>query len=368
MIWEIDGVTVGHWTDPIAQTGCTVVLFDPAAVASGEVRGGAPASHELALLDPTSTVQRIDAVVLSGGSAFGLASTIGVTAWCEEAGRGLETIGGRVPIVVGMSLFDLVVGDASVRPDAAAGRLAAQVAAGQAAAGQGAAGQGAAGQGGRTSRHESPERPERAAGGPATGSADLGRIGAGTGATISKWRGIDQIAPGGLVGAVRRDGDLIVAALVAVNPWGDVHGAAHDGAAWPTLPPPGATGLDSAASSGSATGTSGSTANTTIGVVVTNAALDKLGCHHVARGAHDGLARAITPPHSHVDGDAFVAAATGAVPAAVELVRAHAVEVVDEAIRSVARHADLRPGEVFGPHLADSDRDGARSGDPVARR
>ena len=134
MIWEIDGVTVGHWTDPIAQTGCTVVLFDPAAVASGEVRGGAPASHELALLDPTSTVQRIDAVVLSGGSAFGLASTIGVTAWCEEAGRGLETIGGRVPIVVGMSLFDLGEGE-PVAPDAESGYRACALAANHAAAG-----------------------------------------------------------------------------------------------------------------------------------------------------------------------------------------------------------------------------------------
>lgn len=346
MIWEIDGVSVGHWTDPVAQTGCTVVLFDPAVVASGEVRGGAPASHELALLDPTATVQTIDAVVLSGGSAFGLASAIGVTAWCEDAGRGLETIGGRVPIVVGMSLFDLVVGDASVRPGAEQGRMAAEAAASQ-------------------------KRQAAGADGPAaTGSVGLGRIGAGTGATISKWRGLDQIAPGGLVGAVRRDGDLIVAALVAVNPWGDVHGAAHDGEAWPALPPPGSTGLEHDTSDGSTPGHPGSQgtfANTTIGVVVTNAALDKLGCHHVARGAHDGLARAITPPHSHVDGDAFVAAATGQVPAAFELVRAHAVEVVDQAIRSVAHHAGARPGEAVSPHPAGSDI-GARSGDPAERR
>lgn len=362
MIWELDGVSVGHWTDPVAQTGCTVVLFNPAVVASAEVRGGAPASHELALLEPTATVQTIDAVVLSGGSAFGLAAAIGVTEWCEDAGRGLPTPGGRVPIVVGMSLFDLLVGDRSVRPGVEQGR--------EAAAAAGAA------QSGRSAPSGTSVAGSVVTGSVVTGSVDLGRIGAGTGATISKWRGLDQIAPGGLVGALHRDGDLIVAALIAVNPWGDVHGAAHDGAAWPELPAPGATGLDPEPADGPerpdesgtrSLGAAGSS-NTTIGVVVTNAALDKLGCHHVARGAHDGLARAITPPHSHVDGDAFVAAATGQVPAAVELVRAHAVEVVDEAIRSVARHADAAPGDVVRAQHSGSDRHGARSWDPAERR
>ncbi|MBS1837220.1 MAG: P1 family peptidase [Actinobacteria bacterium] len=291
MIWEIDGVRVGHWSDPVARTGCTAVLFEPAAVASGEVRGGAPASHELALLDPTATVERIDAVVLTGGSAFGLASTFGVTAWCEERGRGVPTPAGRVPIVVGMGLFDLAVGDATVRPGPVQGRSACDAAIG----GDGAAAPG------------------------------LGIVGAGCGATVGKWRGLAQAVPGGLVGAVQRDGELAVAALVAVNAWGDVDGVGRSGEPWPSMPPPGSAGARGA----------GPFANTTIGVVVTNARLDKLGCHHVARGAHDGLARAVTPPHSHVDGDAFVAAATGDVDAAPELVRALAVTVVDRAIRSV---------------------------------
>lgn len=293
MIWELDGVAVGHWSDPVARTGCTAVLFHPAAVASGEVRGSAPASHEMALLDPTATVERIDAVVLTGGSAFGLASTAGAVRWCEEAGRGVPTLGGRVPIVVGLALFDLTVGDPSVRPGPDEGHAACEAAAA-----------------------------------PGSGTAALGRVGAGCGATVGKWRGEGRSLDGGLVGAVQRDGELIVAALVAVNAWGDVAGVGLDGEPWPTAV---AAGIGSAGPDGPDAAT-----NTTIGVVVTNARLDKTACQHVARGAHDGLARAVTPPHSHLDGDAFVAVATGAVDAPAWLVRAHAVTVVDRAIRSLA--------------------------------
>lgn len=293
MIWEVDGISVGHWSDPVARTGCTVVLFEPSAVASGEVRGGAPATHEFALLDPAATVDRIDAVVLSGGSAFGLAATAGVGEWCEERGRGFPTLAGPVPIVVGMSLFDLIVGDPSVRPGPAQGRSAC----------------------------------DAAVGGGADEVPALGAVGAGCGATTSKWRGPDGMGPGGIVGAVQRDGDLVVAALVAVNAWGDVAGAGLDGEPWPEVDPP----VDA-----SSTGPGGGPfTNTTIGVVATNARLDKLGCHHLARAAHDGLARAITPPHSAVDGDAFVAAATAAVDAPQTLVRALAVLAVDRAIRSL---------------------------------
>lgn len=295
MIWEVDGVEVGHWSDPVALTGCTAVLFHPAAVASGEVRGSAPASHEMALLDPTATVERIDAVVLTSGSAFGLASTAGAVRWCEEAGRGVPTVGGRVPIVVGMALFDLTVGDPSVRPGPGEGYQACDRAAAAAA--------------------------------EAVVPA-LGRVGAGCGATVGKWRGPGRAVDGGLVGAVQRDGDLTVAALVAVNAWGGVAGVGLDGEPWPV------TAVDGG----------GATDNTTIGVVVTNARLDKTGCQHVARGAHDGLARAVTPPHSHLDGDAFVAAATGAVDAPAWLVRAHAVTVVDRAIRSLAAAPSWEPG------------------------
>ncbi len=283
MIWEIEGLQVGHWTDDVARTGCTVVLCDPPAIASGEVRGSAPATREFALLDPMASVQRIDAVVLSGGSAFGLAAGSGVAEWCEAQNRGFPTEFGRVPIVVGMSLFDLGVGDPAVRPDAVSGRAACDDA-------------------------------------PSTA---MGLVGASTGATFAKWRGPDATLPAGLVGATAHSGELEVAALVAVNPWGDVVGAPGSdqpppdlgGDLWDAEHPP--------------------VANTTIGVVATNARLDKVGCQQLVRAAHDGLARAITPPHASVDGDAFVGLATGAVTAPGDLVRLLAMDVVDRAIRSL---------------------------------
>jgi L-aminopeptidase/D-esterase-like protein len=304
MIWEVPGVSVGHWSDHTARTGCTAVLFDPPVIASGEVRGAAPATREFALLDPMASVQRIDAVVLSGGSAFGLAAAQGVMEWCEAHDRGFPTPAGRVPIVVGMSLFDLAVGDASVRPDAGSGRAACDAA------------------------------PQEL----------LGAVGAGTGCTIGNWRGPEVTLDGGLVGAVQRRDDLVVAALVAVNPWGDVVGTGSHHLPHPELPHPEVPLVgDGAGAGGTDVGTSGAGSdvhdpagtNTTIGVVVTNAVLDKVGCHHVARAAHDGLARAITPPHSSVDGDAFVAAATCEVMAHPDQVRLLALTAVDRAIRSL---------------------------------
>lgn len=303
MIWELEGIEVGHWSDHAARTGCTVVRCTPAAVASGEVRGSAPATRDFALLEPSATVQRIDAVVLSGGSAFGLAAADGVMGWCEDAGRGLETPGGRVPIVVAMSLFDLAVGDAAVRPGVGEGRAAA-------------------------------DAP------PAT---TLGPVGAGTGASTSSWRGPDGARPGGLVGASERHGDVVVAALVAVNAWGDVRGGGVDDEADPDLGssmafdgagPSATRSTTTPGASGGPTPAPGT--NTTIGVVATNAGLDKLGCLHLARGAHDGLARAVSPPHSSFDGDAFVALSVGELSAPIDLLRLAAVRCVDRAIRTLS--------------------------------
>lgn len=277
MITDIAGVRVGHWTDTEAETGCTVVLFPEGTVASGEVRGGAPATREFALLDPTMMVQRLDAVVLTGGSAFGLATADGVMAHLAEAGQGFETVGGPVPIVVAMGLFDLAVGDGSVRPTAADGRAAAAAA--------------------------SSDPPA------------LGRVGAGTGATVSKWRGPERREPGGLVEATVVAGELVVSALVAVNAFGE----------------PGASPADVLDGT-----TEGSFENTTIGVVVTNAALDKVGCHLAAQSAHDGLARAIAPSHTAADGDAFVVAATGAVEGERAVVRAMTIAAVEAAISSLS--------------------------------
>lgn len=291
MLTAVSGVLVGHHTDVDAATGCTVVLFPEGTVASGEVRGGAPASRETDLLAPTRLVSRLDAVVLTGGSAFGLAAADGVMAWCEAEGRGFPTAAGPVPIVVALGLFDLLVGDGSVRPGPADGRAACAAA--------------------------------------TDGPVVLGRVGAGTGATWGKWQGRDRARPGGLGGAVRRHGDLVVAALVAVNALGDV---AHDGA---TGVEPDALLVAGWLDDGGGTPAPSPFGNTTIGVVATNAALDKVGCHLVAQSGHDGLARAISPAHTRFDGDALVVGATGAVEARLDAVRALAATVVAEAVASV---------------------------------
>lgn len=276
MITRVSGVRVGHWTDASARTGCTVALFPHGTVASGEVRGGAPATREWALLAPHRTVAHLDAVVLAGGSAFGLAAADGVARFCEERGMGVTTVAGPVPIVVAAALFDLGVGDPSVRPRAESG-YAACVAA-------------------------------------TAGEVAVGRIGAGAGATVGKWRGREHARPGGVGSAAFDAGPLVVGALVAVNAWGDV--GTVDGpepAQWPT-------------------GSAHRFGSTTIGVIATNATLDKVGCLVVAQAAHDGLARAVTPAHATVDGDAFVAASVGGVEAPVDQVRLLATRAVEAAI------------------------------------
>src|SRR4051812_511265 len=156
----IPGVLVGHWTDAAARTGCTAILLPEGATASGEVRGGAPATREFELLAPHRTVEQVDAVVLAGGAAFGLATCDGVVRWLEERGRGFPTPSGNVPIVVGAALFDLAEGDGSVRPGADEGYAACEAA--------------------------------------APGTPPSGRVGAGTGATVGKWRGPEHARPSGI--------------------------------------------------------------------------------------------------------------------------------------------------------------------------
>ena len=289
------GVLVGHWTDEVARTGCTVVVFPEGTTASGEIRGGAPATRDFALLAPERTVGQVDAVVLSGGSAFGLAAADGVMRWCEERGRGFETRAGRVPIVVGLSLYDLAEGDGSVRPDAEAGYAAAQVAGENVPA--------------------------------------VGRVGAGTGATINKWRGAEHGQPGGLGRALLQVDDVLVGALMAVNASGGI----NDGAATDAL----VAGSYEHQQADPFAGSDDAEAhtNTTIGVVATNAVLDKVGCYRVARSGHTGMARALLPAHTDGDGDALVVGATGQVEADLGLVRLMAAAAVETAIRSVGSPA-----------------------------
>jgi L-aminopeptidase/D-esterase-like protein len=278
VITDVAGVRVGHWTDPVARTGCTVVLLPAGTVASGEVRGGAPATRELDLLDPVRTVERVDAVVLTGGSAFGLAAVDGVVRWCEERGVGFPTGAGPVPIVPALALFDLLEGDGSVRPRAEEGYAACLAA--------------------------------------ADGPVELGRVGAGAGCRVHKWEGPDGIRPGALGSATVTAEGITVAALVAVNAVGDRRAPGEV-----RIPPPLAAGFAAPEQP----------ANTTIGVVATDAALSKVACHVAAQSGHDGLARALDPVHTAGDGDALVVAATGAVAhgsagAIVRTLAAYAVE------------------------------------------
>lgn len=282
MITDVTGVRAGHWTDEVARTGCTAVLFPPGTVASVEVRGGAPASRELDLLAPERLVDHIDAMMLTGGSAFGLAAADGAMRFCEERGRGFETSAGAVPIVPALSVFDLSVGDPSVRPSQGEGYAACV--------------------------------------GASDGPLEAGAVGAGTGATVGKWRGREHARPGGIGSATVRRGELVVSALVVVNAFGDID---VDGSA--TAPPFESTEV-----------VPGFGGNSTIGVIATNARLPKLQCLLVAQGGHDGLARAIAPVHTQVDGDALVAAATGQLEAPVDIVRMLAVAAVERAVRKVA--------------------------------
>lgn len=281
------GVRVGHWTAAEGTTGCTVIVFPEGTVASGEVRGGAPATREFAMLEPSAMVQHVDAVVLSGGSAFGLATVDGVMSGLAEAGRGFETSAGRVPIVVGLALFDLAEGQ--VRPGPAAGRAAL----------------------------------DRAL--DSWSAITYGGVGAGAGATVGKWRP-DRRRPGGLGyaemsrQAATSEGESVevrVAALVAVNAVGDL----DDGSIQFESE---AGRLDAAAPF----------ENTTIGVVWTNAGLDKIECRLVAESGHDGLARALIPAHTRYDGDALVAASLGSVQAPLMAVRTLATTAVEQAIHN----------------------------------
>jgi L-aminopeptidase/D-esterase-like protein len=279
-ITDVGGIRVGHYhrLDPDASlgagwaTGVTVVLTPPGTVGGVDCRGGAPGTRETDLLDPASTVRFVDAVLLAGGSAYGLAAADGVMRWLEEHERGVGMDGGVVPIVPGAVIFDLPVGGWACRPTAEFG-----YAAGDAAArGEGAA---------------------------------VGTVGAGVGARAG-------VLKGGIgTAAATLPSGVTVGAVVAVNSAGDVVDRAT-GLPWMAdlieafaLRPPPAEQIEAFAQLPSAL----SRLNTTIAVVATDAALSSAGCRRVAIAAHDGLARTIRPAHTPLDGDTVFALATGAV-------------------------------------------------------
>jgi L-aminopeptidase/D-esterase-like protein len=323
---DVAGLAVGHFSDPRRPTGCTVVLCgEHGAVAGVDVRGASPGTRETELLSPINAIDRVHAVLLAGGSAFGLDAATGVMRWLDERGIGFA-VGAvaagtgapgqpaarpiRVPIVPAAILFDLWVGDPAIRPDAAAGYAACEAA--------------------------------------STGPVPEGNVGAGTGASVGKLFGIDRAMKGGLgTASVVVDG-ITVAALVAVNAMGDVVDPAtrrllagvrsedglrllgtmaslRQGSLPPRLQPQEARG-----------------AATTLAIVATDAVLSKSEANKVAQMAQDGLARSIDPVHTTGDGDVVFALATGASgrSAPTTLVGAFAAEVLAEAVARAVRAAE----------------------------
>ena len=273
---DVPGIRVGHFTDQRRPTGCTVVLAGDGAVCGVDVRGGSPGTRETDLLDPVSAVQVVHAIVLAGGSAFGLDAASGVVRFLEERGVGVPVGVGRVPIVPAAIFFDLTLGDWRIRPDAAAGYEAAR----------------------------------SASGGPVA----EGCVGAGAGATVGKLFGPQSAMKSGLgTAAVRLPDGVVVAALVAVNAWGDVVDPASGKplAGVRTADGKGLRGATRALLDGHAPGRPLWGESTSIGVVATNVELGKSQATKVAQMAHDGLARAIQPVHSAWDGDTLFALSTG---------------------------------------------------------
>lgn len=288
-ITDVPGILVGHAHDLTARTGCTAILAPAGATVGVSVEGSAPGTRETDLCRPGNLVSQAHAIMLCGGSAFGLAAADGAMRYLAEQGIGFPTRGGVVPIVPAAVLYDLEVGDGSVRPDAAMGYAACAAA--------------------------------------AAGPVAEGAVGAGAGCTAGKLLGAANAAPSGIGTASVRVGAVIVGAIVAVNPFGEVRdpatGAVLAGPAGGTVDTVGALlGALPVASteagpsgSGGASGPVGSFGepgtNTTIGVVAVGGRLSKEGANKVARMAHNGLARTIFPVHTMYDGDALFCLATG---------------------------------------------------------
>ena len=285
-ITAIPGVEVGHWTDDDAMTGCTVVVLPEPNVVAGEARGAAPGTREYALLQPGMRVEQAQAFILTGGSAFGLSAAEGVVRGLEEDGRGHETPVGRVPIVPGAVIFDLFP-DFSARPGPDEGFAA------------------------YDARSSQP--------------VPSGRIGAGTGATVAKWRGFEFRRPGGLGTALKSAGEAMVGALVVVNAVGDVfsiEGESLTGG----LAEPGPPNLTPEAFT-----------NTTLVVLATDARLNRLQLFRLVVRAHDALATCLRPVHTDFDGDVVFAASVGTVEAEVHTLAEAAFGATGRAIENAVR-------------------------------
>ena len=276
-ITDVAGIKVGHYTDVSAATGCTVVLCERGAVGGVDIRGSAPGTRETDLLGPTYHINEVHAVLLGGGSAFGLDAASGVMRYLEERGIGYDAGVAKVPIVPAAILFDLGIGDGKVRPGADEGYAACEAA--------------------------------------AAGPIEEGSVGAGTGATVGKLMGVERRVKGGIgTASIKLKDGLVVGAVVAVNSIGGVNDPdtgdvvagprSDDGAMLDSMRI--MTSPDYRSPRGRLRET-----NTTIGVVATNARLDKAQANKLASIAHDGIALSVRPAHLMGDGDTLFALSTG---------------------------------------------------------
>ncbi len=307
---DVTGLQVGHFTSSERRTGCTVILFDQPATAGVDVRGSAPGTRETDLLNPINTVQQVNGILLTGGSAFGLDAATGVMRFLEERGHGVEVGSAIVPIVPAAVLFDLNVGNGAIRPDARSGYQACQ---------------------------------------SASRTFATGNVGAGAGATVGKLFGAKDAMKGGLGSAsIRITGtDVVVGAIVAVNAVGDVLDHRNGQIIAGCRDDTGKSFRNSMAQLiAGATVKAQLSAHTTIGLVATNATLTKTEAAKVASMSHDGLARSINPVHTAMDGDTIFAAATNRTRTAVDVstIGSIAAEAMARAVRNAIFSARSIPG------------------------
>lgn len=307
---DIKGIKVGQEQDLLAATGCTVILCEEGAAAGVDVRGGAPGTRETDLLNPINLVDKVHAVFLSGGSAFGLDAAAGIMQYLEERGAGFDVGITKVPIVTGAVLFDLVIGNHRVRPDKAMGYSACVKA--------------------------------------SDSDYQEGNVGAGTGATIGKYLGIEYAMKGGIGIYCVQEGDLQVGAVVAVNCMGDVVdnktgkiiAGMLDENKYDFRNTEETMIQDYSKKRNLFSG------NTTIGAVITNGKLSKAQANKIASMAHNGYARTIRPSHSMVDGDTIFVLATGEEEVDINVVGLLAARVVEEAVMRGVSKADSLHGVV----------------------
>jgi L-aminopeptidase/D-esterase-like protein len=306
-ITDVPGIKVGHYTDKKAVTGCTVILCEQGAVAGVDVSGSSPGTRETDLLRPGNLVEKIQAIVLSGGSAFGLDAATGVMKYLEERGFGYETTAGRVPIVPAAIIFDLNIGDSRIRPGANEGYQACLAA--------------------------------------TDGKVAEGCVGAGTGATVGKILGLERAVKSGLGTASQRIArDVVVAALVVVNAVGDV---IEPGTGKILAGPRKLHGRGFMSTSKLWKGEFKEAVppfNTVIGVVATDAKLGKAEASRLARMAQVGIARTIDPCHTMYDGDALFSLSVGKKETDLSALGAAAAEVVAEAIVRAIQKAKTLAG------------------------